>query len=504
MSSVFSFSGLEFCLMFCSVFRKENRISALTTFALGAALLTSPYLVIAQRGGGGGHIGGGTAGGSGLSGGGKASGVAVSDDLKDFHAVMAVQATSQQIAAYAAMMKSTEAAYTELQAFIEKLGNANGGAASLGQKNNAQENAGQENKTSGLIGRGTTLEQAIEKARTENKAFLNGFSERQKSGLKEISKRLIKADSDLQQQAKVLDQQVQVVDAKAAGLPIVGSAQNLERALTTFRSQQVGLGQEMSISDGDNGENIAFTLLPVKNSVRFANQPVAISTSGMISKDVTEGGQNTFRFELTADMSALQQNFTEVLRAQVDRADRCGDRIAIQSAILTAPAPASLVVTQLHFERWTCGAVFGRETASEIVEGNGTIDVRLTPTVKDGTLRLVVETGHVNAAGLVGDLLRSGSLGDTLRDAISESLLSAMRQGGDFKAVLPPTAQGNATLRRAQFQSPGPGRFLVTLDGDIQISNEKVAALTTELKGRSIVQPAQVSSQESTQQTVPR
>jgi hypothetical protein len=482
--------------MFSNMFRRENRISALTTFALSAALLACPCLLTAQRGGGGGHIGGGTAGGSGLSGGGKASGVAVSDDLKDFHAVIAVQATSQQAAAYAAMMKSTEAANAELQSFVEKLASGNVSAPSPRPENN-----GQENKTSGLIGLGTTLEQAIEKARTDNKAFLNGFSDRQKSGLKEISKRLIKADADLQQQAKVFDQQVQVGDAKASGQPIASSAQNLERALTTFRSQQVGLGQEMSISDADNGENIAFNLLPVKSSVRFANQPVAISTSGMISKDVTQGGQNTFRFELTADMSALQQNFTDVLRAQVDRADRCGDRIAIQSAVLTAPAPASLVVTQLHFERWTCGTVFGHETASEIVEGNGTIDLRLTPTVKDGTLRLVIETGHVSAAGLVGDLLRSGSLGDTLRDAISESLLSAMRQGGDFNAMLPPTAQGNATLGRAQFQSPGPGRFLAILDGEIRISNEKVAALTTELKGRS---SAQASGQENTQQPVPR
>ena len=82
---------------------------------------------------------------------------------------------------------------------------------------------------------------------------------------------------------------------------------------------------------------------------------------------------------------------------------------------------------QLHFERWAC---FGRDTMNEMVEGNGTIEVKLTPAVgEDRALRLVPETGRVDAQGMVGDLLRSGSLGDTVRDAVAQSVLSAVRQG---------------------------------------------------------------------------
>src|SRR5277367_6261569 len=105
------------------MFRRGNRISRLKTIVIGAALLASPCGVLAQRGAGGGHTGGGTAGGGGLSSTGKATGVDVKDDLKDFHETMAVQATSQQIVEYAAMMKSTEAAATELKIFVEQLGN---------------------------------------------------------------------------------------------------------------------------------------------------------------------------------------------------------------------------------------------------------------------------------------------------------------------------------------------------------------------------------------------
>jgi len=96
--------------------------SRLSTIILGTALLAYPCEVFAQHGGGGGHVGGGAAGGGGLSGGNRASGVDQKDDLKDFHQVLAVQATSEQIIAYVAMLKSTATASTELQGFAGQLG----------------------------------------------------------------------------------------------------------------------------------------------------------------------------------------------------------------------------------------------------------------------------------------------------------------------------------------------------------------------------------------------
>jgi hypothetical protein len=435
--------------------------------------------MLAQHGGGSPGGGGlaGSAGGSGLSGpAGRATGVSEKDELKDYREVLAVQATNQQVVQFTAMVKISEAASAELGNFAEQLGKDSG---------------------SGIASRGEALDQAIEKARTENRKFLDGLSDRQKSGLKEVVKRLAKADSDLEQQDKALDQIV--ADAKAVGQQIAASEENLDRALTSFRSQQADLGREMSIGAANSGQDFAFHLAPVKNTINFRNQPVVITTSGVISPGVAEGGQNTFKLELAADLSDLQDNMTAVLGAQLNKAETCGERIGIRDAALSPRDPAALVVVQLHYERWAC---FGRDTVNEMAEGNGTIEMKLTAAVgEDGALRLVPEVGRIDAEGLIGELLGSGSLGDAVRDAVAQSVLSAVRQGGDFKVNLPAAAQGYATLRHAQFEGTGAGRVIAVLDGEIRVSNEKATALTSELRGRS---SSRENKQNTTQEAVPR
>src|SRR5579863_2186536 len=101
--------------------RSISRLSAVTNAVLATALLVSPCVLVAQRGGAGGHVGGGTAGGDGLSGVGKPTGVDQKDSLRDFHEALAVQATSEQIAAYVSMLKSTAAAGAELQTFQQEI-----------------------------------------------------------------------------------------------------------------------------------------------------------------------------------------------------------------------------------------------------------------------------------------------------------------------------------------------------------------------------------------------
>lgn len=443
---------------------------------MGAVLLAYPCTVLAQHGGGsvgrGGESGGGLSGPNGI-----ASGVSTKDELKDFHAVLAVQATSQQVIQFAAIVKISEAASAELRSFQEQFGKENGGA--------------------GLAGRGATLDQALEKALAENKKFVDGLSERQKSGLKEVVKRLAKAESDLEQQTKLLDQVD--ADSKAVGQQIAGAAENLDRALKSFRSQQADLGQEMSIGAANSGQDFAFHLAPVKSSINFKNQPVVITTSRVISEGVAEGGQNIFKLELTADLSDLQDNITAVLGAQLNKAETCGERIGIRNATLSPQDPATLVMVQLHYERWAC---FGRDTLNEMAEGNGAIEVKLTPAVgENGTLRLVPEVVRIDAEGLIGDLLRSGALGDAVRDAVAQSVLSSVRQGGDFKVILPAAAQGYATLGHAQFEGTGAGRVIAVLDGEIRVSDDKATALTSELRGRS---SSPENKQSTTQEAVPR
>jgi hypothetical protein len=472
--------GSAFLLEICRMFRKWSLISGVKTIVLGGFFLAYPSSMLAQHGGGSPGGGGlaGSAGGSGLSGpAGRATGVSEKDELKDYREVLAVQATSQQVVQFASIVKTSEAASSELRSFREQLGKQSSG--------------------SGLAGQGVTLDQALEKARAENKKFLDGLSERQKSGLKEVIKRLGKTDSELEQQAKALDQVE--ADARAVGQQIAGSAEGLDRALTNFRSQQADLGREMSIGAANGDQDLAFHLAPAKSSINFRNQPVVITTSGVISEGVAEGGQNTFKLELRADLSDLQDNITAVLGAQLNKSETCGERIGIRNAALSPRDPATSVVVQLHYERWAC---FGRDTVNEMAEGNGTIEMKLTAAVaEDGTLRLAPVVGRIDAEGLIGELLRSGSLGDAVRDAVAQSVLAAVRQGGDFKVNLPAAAQGYATLRRAQFEGTGAGRVIAVLDGEIRVSSEKATALTSELRGRS---SSPENNQNTTQEAVPR
>ena len=434
--------------------RTVIRVLSVRVFVLGAILLMRPCGMLAQHGGG--HGGGIRGGGS------RAGGVQEKDDLKDFHRVLAMQATNDQVAEYAALLKSIEEAGAALQSLEESR---------------------KENKVGELSGRDAALDEALEEVRIDNKDFLNRFSRSQKSGLKDITKKLMNEDSDLGKQAKIVDQKVGETKGE-----IASSTESLAKALTNFRNEVLSLGREMSIVL-PTGEAEAFDLPPVQNSVIIDRQPIAITASGMISKVTAEGSENVFKLEMVGELSDLQQNLTVLLRSELDKSDTCGERIAIRRATLRASEPASLVVAQFHFERWACERTVGRETANEIVEGDGTITVKLTPGVeKDSSLQLVPEIVGVEASGVVGDMLRSGSLGEALRGKIAKAVQTAIQKGIDAKATLPPSAQGATTIESATFQNAGLGNLNIIVNGKIRISDEQVKLLASQLKERASAQ----------------
>ena len=454
------------------------RVSALRISVPGVAmlivgialLLISPGRMLAQHGGGGGH---GMPTGAG-GGAGRPAGVSEKDDLKDFHQAMAVQATVEQRAAFATVARDAQAATDRLRTFRELL-----------QKVPAP---------SPLSDRATTLDRAIEKARASDKNFLASFSSKQKSGLKDITKKLAKADSDLDKQVKTLDQIVQT--PKPESEQIANSAASLDKALASFQSEQLALGREMSILLPSDGQDLAFNLPKVASSINIAGQPISIPASGAVSRTSAENGHNLFSLKLTADLSDVQHNITGILRSALTRSPRCGERIKIQQATLTPLAPAILVVASLHFERWVCPPGLtqerpGQASPMEVAAGEGTIEVKLTPSVEQNAgLGLVSEITRADADGFLRDLLRSGDLGDTLREQIAASLLSAMQKGTDTKATLPPAAQESATIQKAQFQDAGAGQLSLVLDGQLQLSDEQTQQFAAQLKQRLSAQGA--------------
>jgi len=430
---------------------------------VGIALLTSPRTMLAQHGGGGGHgIPTGAGGGSG-----RPAGVSEKDDLKDFHRAMALQATAEQRAAFAKVALYAQAASDRLQAFRESLPKVPA--------------------SSPLADRETALDQAIEKARAGNQNFLTSFSSAQKSGLKDFTKKLAKADSDLDKQVKTLDQIVQTT--KPAGEQIANSAASLDKALASFQNEQLALAREMGILLPTAGSDLTFNLPKVTNSINVAGQPISIPASGAVSRTSAENGHNLFSLKLVADLSDLQQNITGILRSQLTRSPRCGERIEIQQATLTPLVPASLVVANLHFERWVCPP--GQGSPMEVAAGDGAIEVKLTPSLEPNAgLGLVSEITRVNAEGLLRDLLRSGDLGGTLRDQIAASLLSVLQKSADLKVTLPPAAQDSATIQKAQFQDAGADQLSLVLDGQLQFSDQQTQQFATQLKQRLSVQGA--------------
>lgn len=387
-------------------------------------------------------------------------GIDSTDDLKGFDRALALQATNEQVTAYAAMVKSTETAIDEMEVFLEQVR--------------------KQTSTPQFSGSVHALDQALEKARSENKQFLGSFSKPQQSGLRDLSLKVAKADSDLGQQSILLDQRVG--DANLDFQQIASYAKNLNLALVNFHDQQFSLGRGMGIEDVMGAGELTLNLSSVESVIYIEKRPIAITLAGTISKAAAED-HNRFNLELAGDFSDLQQKIGEILESKFDQSDPCGEQVRIQEAALTAQAPASLVVTQLHLARWTCFGSLGQASPNELAEGNGTIELKFTPLVEQNrTLQLVPSVNRVDADAFVGEQLRSGSLGTALREEITRLLLSAMQTGVYFKAILPAVAQENAVIEKAEFREAGGVR--IVLDGTIQISDEQVKLMVNQLKDR--------------------
>lgn len=444
-------------------------IAAAILLSLSIFLLTNPLWLSAQAGAAGGHVGGGTAGGGGLSGrgGGATGGIDVKDDLKDFHVALALQATKSQITQYALILKSTDAANASLRSVITKL-------------------SGQV-IPSDLVANSAEVLHAVDEARRVNKQFLDSFSERQRFGLRELTRRLLKEDTDLDQQTRLLGTQA---SDPGVSVPVASrAAHNVESALSIFRSSEVELGQQMSIDSGQGGPD--FPLGPVKSMFHFTGQPVEVLTSGTISENKTGSGDGIFPFQLSIDLFDLQRNILDVMRAQLGKQERCGERVEVQSARLVPDRAAALMVIDLHHERWNC---FGGGM-NEMAEGNGTIEVRAIPSVADdGTLRVTSQTSRVNAGELLSDALRTGSLGDEVRDKIANVLLTALRTASDDK-ILPAAAQGHASLLRAQFEGTGLGRITAVVSGEVSLTADQATLLHSQLMNPAAAEAPQTGPQ---------
>jgi hypothetical protein len=230
-------------------------------------------------------------------------------------------------------------------------------------------------------------------------------------------------------------------------------------------------------------QNAVFRIPPVKIPLEVKDQPITITASAILTLSSRNRNLRVLNLQLTGDLSDLQRNLTSLLSSQLDKDDRCGERIAIQKATLN---PASIALVQLHVERWACVKVLGKQAAKKLIAGDAQVPIKLTPVIdKENTeLQLQPEVGEIQADGSLGELLRSGALGETIREKVQSSILSALHKGTNLSATLPPAIQGYVTIQNAEFKDGGDGTLLIELDGEARITQEQVKLLSDQVKER--------------------
>ena len=379
------------------------------------------------------------------------------DDLKDYHHLLAVQATSQQV--------------TEFQSLLKTVDDAKATLAGLG--------------TSGKIAPSAvvSLDQAVQSLRAGEQKFEEGFSEAQKSGLKKVTKRLEHSDSELDRTSKRLDQ---ITQHEGSEPEISAAVTEVNKSLSEFSNDQLALAKEMSIILADDS---VFTLPESRKQVSLANQTITLGVTGSLSQSRIEGNVRTFQIDMMADLSDLEQNVDAIMKAGLSEEKNCGERLQMRHATLTSLPPDAALLLQLHYERWSCIGGFSHELA----ESDGSVELKLTPAVdRANSLTVNADLKRIDANGMMESSLRSGTLGEELREKVAHIMLTLVRSSSDFKAVLPVAIRSAAQLDRLNFESSA-GRLKLRMIGSVQLSNEQVQALANELNQTLAAQSAQAS-----------
>jgi hypothetical protein len=228
-----------------------------------------------------------------------------------------------------------------------------------------------------------------------------------------------------------------------------------------------------------------FTLPPVKTVLQIQNEPIPVTVTGFVSKAPGGADQAPFKLSLNVDLAGLPDHIPGLLRTQMNQSNRCGERLSIEQATLEPSAPGALLTAHVHFEKWACAKAFGKELAKKLIGGNATIQARLTPAVEEHrSVKLESSVVSIEAEGTVGEALRSGSLGDSLREKIRSSLQASLQKAVNLEAALPPALEPVAAIRSVQFRNAGGGRLSADFLGEVKLSAEQMHAVVDQIKAR--------------------
>jgi hypothetical protein len=224
----------------------------------------------------------------------------------------------------------------------------------------------------------------------------------------------------------------------------------------------------------------AIALPVLRTSLQVDDQTVAIAVSGSVDRIPADQGRSAFEMNLRADLRDLQEHITPILRAELNRDERCGDRLAIEQAALAPAAPAGSLTTSLHYEKWVCVKAFHKDLVKRLAGGNGTVQVQLTPRAIDGkTLRLEATLGDIQADGSIAELLRSPDFAEKLREKLAKALDKV-----NLQETIPPAVRGMASIEEANFADAGNGRLALQVRAKVSVPAAEANALLDRLSGK--------------------
>lgn len=226
----------------------------------------------------------------------------------------------------------------------------------------------------------------------------------------------------------------------------------------------------------------------MRTALNVDNQTVPIVVSGSVAKVSADHERDVFRVVIDADLGGLQDNIAAILRAQLNKDDRCGERLSIEQATLALAVPSGTLNTSLHFEKWACIKAFHKDVAKKLAGGNGSVEVHLTPEVRDGdTVRLTAVLGAIQADGSIGEMLRSPTFADALRDKIAKALDKVQ-----LETAIPPALRSAAHVEEVSFADAGGGRLMLRVRATVAIPArdanallERIAAMSPGSTGQS-------------------
>lgn len=218
-----------------------------------------------------------------------------------------------------------------------------------------------------------------------------------------------------------------------------------------------------------------FVIPPLRAAIDLNGQPVSIAISGRISA-WQSGAAAMF---LEAGLGDLQRQLLPILQAQWKQDNRCGERVTLLDATLTPEPPSARLVAHLHFEKWGCAKAFGKEITKKLVAGNAAVEARLTPAIAaPAGVRFQAEILTLDADGQLGEVLRSGSFGDALREKIRRTLAEDMEKAARFAPALPPALRDAITLESARFARRGPDELCLQVDATARLDAGQFRELT--------------------------